>query len=143
MIEIPKEIAELHRGTAKWYKMVPEVMNMKTLIVALVMMSASSASAQTPLSMFAAGAAADWTSTGYALNRGFNEGNSLINWTNSPTATVAMGVAIDAAGAYAWMRATKDHRKIQAIGFYAATAFRVYLTARNVAIVNRNGGRVH
>jgi hypothetical protein len=90
-----------------------------------------------PLMVFSMGAAADWTSTAWALGHpAAHEDNPTIAWAKSPTAIIAAGVGIDAVGAYAWMKATRNHPKLQATGFFAAAAFRGYLVIQNI----RNNG---
>jgi hypothetical protein len=85
--------------------------------------------------VFSAAAAADWASTAWSLNHPRSrEDNPLIAWAGAPPAIIAAGAAIDAAGAYAWMKSTTNHRKLQSIGFLVAAAFRGYLVVHNLRI---------
>jgi hypothetical protein len=90
-----------------------------------------------PLMAFSMGAAADWTSTAWALRYPTShEDNPTIAWAKSPTAIIAAGIGIDAVGAYAWMKATRNHPRLQATGFVVAAVFRGYLVIENI----RNNG---
>jgi hypothetical protein len=94
-----------------------------------------------PLLVFSAGAAADWSSTAWALrNPTSHENNPAIAWAKSPAAIIAAGAGIDAVGAYAWMKATGHHPKIQATGFLVAAAFRGYLAIQNIRNNRQPGG---
>jgi hypothetical protein len=91
-----------------------------------------------PVVVFSIGAAADWTSTAWSLSHPTSrEDNPMIAWAHSPAAIIAAGAAIDAVGAYAWMKATKNHRNLQAVGFLVGAAFRGYLVIHNI---RTNGG---
>jgi hypothetical protein len=86
-----------------------------------------------PVMVFSMGAAADWTSTAWALTHPTShEDNPMIAWAKSPAAIIAAGAGMDAVGAYAWMKATRHHPKIQATGFLVAAAFRGYLATQNI-----------
>jgi hypothetical protein len=90
-----------------------------------------------PLMVFSMGAAADWTSTAWALGHpAAHEDNPTIAWAKSPAGIIAAGVGIDVVGAYAWMKATRNHPKLQATGFVVAAVFRGYLVIQNI----RNNG---
>lgn len=93
-----------------------------------------------PVMVFAAGAAADWTSTAVSLSHPTSrEDNPLIAWAKAPTAIIATGAAIDALGAYAWMKSTTNHRRLRAVGFVAAAAFRGYLVVHNIKTIGATG----
>jgi hypothetical protein len=86
-----------------------------------------------PVAVFSAGAAADWTSTAWSLRHPTSrEDNPLIAWAKAPAAIIATGAVIDAVGAYAWMKSTTNHRRLQAVGLVVAAAFRGYLVVHNI-----------
>lgn len=87
-----------------------------------------------PTMVFAAGAAADWTSTFHALDDGCKEDNILINrFQKRPGVMIATGIGIDVAGAWAWNHYVgRNHPTLAKVGLYAAAAFRAYLAIRNV-----------
>lgn len=115
------------------------------LIVVLLAAAVHSAAAQEVSSIgirpidlatvaFAGAATADWVTTYRLDTRGGREDNPLINWMQprSPAGMVALGVAIDAGGVWAWRRAVRRrHPTIATIGLLAASSFRVYLAVRN------------
>jgi hypothetical protein len=83
-------------------------------------------------SAFAVAAAADWATTAHFLiGHGGHEDNPVINWAPNAPATIAVGAALDVAGAIAWRRLTRGHPRWTATGFYAAAALRVAFAARN------------
>lgn len=92
-----------------------------------------------PMTVFTIAAASDWSATGWNLTHGGAEGNPMINWLKTPPKIIAAGAGMDVVGAWGWARMTKDHQKIQAVGFYAATAFRGYLVLRNIQYIKRQG----
>jgi hypothetical protein len=95
-----------------------------------------------PLMVFSAAAAADWASTAWSLSHpASREDNPLIAWAGAPPAIIAAGAAIDTVGAYAWMKSTRNHRKLQSVGLLVAAAFRGYLVVHNLRI-NRQAGLV-
>src|SRR3954468_13867801 len=69
----------------------------------------------TPAAMaFSAAAGADWASTAWSLSHPTShEDNPLIAWAGAPPAIIAAGAAIDTIGAYAWIKSTANHRKLQ------------------------------
>ena len=84
-----------------------------------------------PTVAFASSAAADWVTT-YRNRNYFREGNPVIGWLDhKPVAMIGLGAAIDTAGVYGWRRMTRNHRRLRAIGLYAATAARVAIAYRN------------
>jgi hypothetical protein len=90
-----------------------------------------------PIVLFSAGAAADWTSTAVSLSHPRSrEDNPLIAWAKAPPAIIATGAAIDAVGAYAWMKSTTHHHRLRAAGFVAAAAFRSYLVIHNIKTID-------
>ena len=85
----------------------------------------------TPTVAFASSAAADWVTT-YRNRNYFREANPVIGWLDhKPVAMIGLGAAIDAAGVYGWRRFTRNHKRVRAIGLYAATAARVAIAYRN------------
>jgi hypothetical protein len=95
-----------------------------------------------PMIVFSAAATADWASTAWSLSHPTSrEDNPLIAWANSPAAIITAGAAIDAIGAYAWMKSTTNHRKLQSVGFLVAAAFRGYLVVHNLRINRQDGAR--
>ncbi len=101
---------------------------------------------RTANTVFVASAATDWTMTSIFLAReAATEVNPLLQWTdNHPAATVAAGVAMDAAGLWAWNRFVgRTHPKWAAVGLYAQAAVRVWFVARGAHAldVQSRGGR--
>jgi hypothetical protein len=91
------------------------------------------AQGKTPIKVFAVSAAADWISTyRFLVDKSGTEANPMLRFThNRPIQTVLAGTAFDVAGVYAWKRVTRNHRRIQTIGLYAASGFRIYLAIHN------------
>ena len=86
-----------------------------------------------PVAVFSMSAAADWTSTGWALSHPESrEDNPTIAWAKFPPAIIAVGIAIDAIGGYAWTKSTQRHPKMRTAGFLVAAAFRSYLVVQNI-----------
>ena len=84
-----------------------------------------------PTVAFASSAAIDWVTT-YRNRNYFREGNPMIAWLDrKPAAMIGLGVAIDAAGVYGWQRLTRNHKRLRAVGLYAAAAARVAVAVRN------------
>ena len=84
-----------------------------------------------PTVAFASSAAADWVTT-YRNRNYFREANPVIGWLDhKPVAMIGLGAAIDTAGVYGWRRMTQNHKRLRAIGLYAATAARVAIAYRN------------
>ncbi len=125
---------------------------MRVLIaVAVLTLSAASVQAQEQQDrslrmatyVFAATAAADWTTTGIALSRGaMHEANPFLQWAHDDTAkTVIAGAAMDAVSIYAvrrWIGPT--HPRAVAVVFFAQSALRLYFVqkaAKQTAAVRR------
>ena len=100
-----------------------------------------------PSGVFAAAAAADWTSTYYALDNGCKEDNVVINrLQRHPPLLIFAGAGIDVAGMWAWNTYVgRQHPRLAKIGLYAAAGFRLYLAAKNISAVSqqRDFDRVH
>jgi len=107
-----------------------------------------------PTVAFAAGAAADWVTTYRNLKTPatisadglmrteFYEANPMIGWAEDrPALMFTVAAGLDVAGVYAWHRLTERHRKIRAIGLYAAAAGRFALAYRNHRTRERHLGR--
>ena len=108
---------------------------MRAVCVVLALLALSSEARgqelDAPTLAFASSAAADWVTT-YRNRNYFREGNPVIGWLDhKPVAMIGLGVAIDTAGVYAWRKLTRDHKKLRAVGLYAATAARVAIAYRN------------
>jgi hypothetical protein len=111
--------------------------NQQAQIGVLLMKEAEKAAVNTPLLVFSLAAASDWTSTAWVLSHPLaHEDNPMISWAKNPAAIIGLGAGMDAVGAYAWMKVTKNHPKLQATGFYVAAAFRGYLVIHNI-VLNR------
>ena len=84
-----------------------------------------------PSVVFASGAATDWVTT-YRNRNYFREGNPAIAWLDrKPAAMIGLGAGIDAAGVYGWRRITRNHKRLRAVGLYAAAAARFAIAYRN------------
>jgi hypothetical protein len=123
------------------------IMNLNTLraivctiliLASLFLVSCTTVSAQEnlPIKVFTVSAVADWSTTYHFLNNKTGiEGNPMLRFTrNQPLPTVLLGTAYDVSGVYLWYRFTQKHRRIRTIGLYAASGFRIYLAAHNLAI---------
>jgi len=97
-----------------------------------------------PTVAFMAGATADWVTTHRNLSTPpiisadglyrteFYEANPLLGWAaDKPVLMYAVAAGLDAGGVYAWYRLTTNHRKIRAVGLYAAAAARFAIAYRN------------
>lgn len=90
-----------------------------------------------PLSAYVLAAVADNASTiQFLANKTAEEKNPAINWIGNPAAMLAVGVGMDAAAIYSWMKLTKDHKKVQKVGLYAVTLLRTGLALNNVSLDN-------
>ena len=84
-----------------------------------------------PSVVFASSAATDWVTT-YRNRNYFREGNPAIAWLDhKPAAMIGLGAGIDAAGVYGWRRLTRNHKRLRAVGLYAAAAARIAIAYRN------------
>lgn len=110
----------------------PLTLAQQTSLAADLLKKAKKNASRTPLLAFAIGAGADWASTARFMSQGDKEANPLINWAKTPAQTIALGAGLDAVGAWGWMKMTQDHTKVQAVGFYVATALRGYLVIHNL-----------
>jgi hypothetical protein len=82
--------------------------------------------------MFGTAATIDWATTAHSL--AFHHGheqNPLINWAPTPATTIAVGAAIDIAGAALWERLMRDHPTQARIGLYVAAGARLFVAGRN------------
>ena len=107
----------------------------KAIIVVLAVLTfkgeAGAQELDVPTVAFASSAAIDWVTT-YRNRNYFREGNPMIAWLDhKPAAMIGLGVAIDAAGVYGWQRLTRNHKRLRAVGLYAAAAARVAVAVRN------------
>lgn len=86
-----------------------------------------------PTSIFAVSAAADWVSTARLLSSGGVENNPLLRPSQDHhTALLAVGIASDVVGVWAWHRwVGRKHPKIARAGLYMAAGFRLFLAVRN------------
>ena len=103
------------------------------VLMAIFMVSreASAQGLDLPTVTFASSAATDWVTT-YRNRNHFHEGNPAIAWLeHKPAAMIGLGAAIDTAGIYGWRRLTRNHRRLRAIGLYAAAAARLAVAYRN------------
>jgi hypothetical protein len=92
---------------------------------------ASAQELDVPTIAFASSAATDWVTT-YRNRNYFREGNPAIAWLDDkPVAMIGLGMAIDTAGVYSWRRLTRNHRRLRAVGLYAAAAARFAIAFRN------------
>jgi hypothetical protein len=108
---------------------------MKAAIVLMAILAVScEASGQeldVPTVAFASSAATDWVTT-YRNRNYFREGNPVIAWLDhKPAAMIGLGMAIDTAGVYGWRRLTRNHKRLRAVGLYAAAATRLAVAYRN------------
>jgi SPP1 gp7 family putative phage head morphogenesis protein len=70
-----------------------------------------------PMMFFAAGAAADLSTTFWSFQHGGTEQNPLVSWIHSPAKMVAFAAGMDVLGAWGWVKLTENHEKIQEVGF--------------------------
>lgn len=97
-----------------------------------------------PTTMFAAAAAADWTTTYHGLKHyRLREANPLLRrFDKTPGKLVLIGGAIDAGALAAWHYAVgRDHPRLAAAGLWTMTAFRAYLAFHNVRNQQKAGRR--
>lgn len=110
----------------------------RILIVAALILVPTAASAQSlkhATGAFIVGATCDWITTFHNISDGAHEQNPLLYGIGHDKAipTVLPGIALDAAGVFAWKRfIAPKHPKLAAVGLYAAAGFRVYLVFHNL-----------
>jgi hypothetical protein len=91
-----------------------------------------SASLKLPTMVFAFAAGADAVTTYRNLSAGGNELNYFLKDIDHTGATIAVSVAADVVGVWAWNRYVgRKHPKLAKVGLYAASALRFFVAARN------------
>jgi hypothetical protein len=131
----------------------------RAALCALVLLAASTASAQAPLLesirppvpiapslkiasvAFLSAASLDWSSTWVNLATGpyARENNPELAWLNGhPAAIVALGATQDVAGLWLWSRFVgRQHPRLANAGLFVAAGLRVAIAARNVSRYRR------
>jgi hypothetical protein len=110
---------------------------MRAAVLAVCLVLPALAHADTPRRILIGTMAADHMSTAWGLSKGYAEKNPLYGWAgNDPVKVTLAGVAVDAAGLYFWTKYTKaKHPKIYRAGLFGMTAWRGYLTAKNIRTI--------
>jgi len=101
--------------------------------------NAHAQSLRMPKMLFIAASATDATTmvVGIGRGKGAREDDPLIAWADSRTGIIAAGTGIETLGALSWMKATKNHPKLQAAGFLIGAGLHGFFAARNIARMNQ------
>ncbi len=107
------------------------------LLLPLTVHAQDAPSLKVPMTVFAASAAADWSSTAYCVSSPYcHEANPMFAWAqpHGVPAMIALGASFDVATGLLFKRIGVHHPKLAAIGLYANAAARIAFATHNARL---------